>query len=78
MERLRAALGSLVFLLLAPGVVAGVVPWLLTGWDSTGPPLAAREQVPADSHGALLVDGTVGTEGRDHGREKAFVGTHAA
>jgi protein-S-isoprenylcysteine O-methyltransferase Ste14 len=27
-----------VFLLLAPGVVAGVVPWLLTGWDSTDPP----------------------------------------
>jgi protein-S-isoprenylcysteine O-methyltransferase Ste14 len=24
--------GSLVFLLLVPGVVAGLVPWLLTGW----------------------------------------------
>ncbi|MBA3261971.1 MAG: isoprenylcysteine carboxylmethyltransferase family protein [Thermoleophilaceae bacterium] len=40
MTRARAAAGSLVFLLLAPGVVAGVVPWLLTGWDSTGPPPA--------------------------------------
>jgi protein-S-isoprenylcysteine O-methyltransferase Ste14 len=38
----RAAAGSLVFLLVAPGVVAGLVPWLLTGWDSTGPPLALR------------------------------------
>jgi protein-S-isoprenylcysteine O-methyltransferase Ste14 len=28
----RAAAGSLVFLVLAPGVVAGLVPWLLTGW----------------------------------------------
>lgn len=30
--RLRAALGSLVFLAVAPGVVAGLLPWLLTGW----------------------------------------------
>ena len=30
-------MGSLVFLLLAPGVVAGVVPWWLTGWRSRGP-----------------------------------------
>jgi protein-S-isoprenylcysteine O-methyltransferase Ste14 len=37
-QRLKAALGSAVFLLLAPGVMAGVVPWLLTGWDSTNPP----------------------------------------
>jgi protein-S-isoprenylcysteine O-methyltransferase Ste14 len=27
-----AAAGSSVFFVLAPGVVAGVVPWLLTGW----------------------------------------------
>ena len=36
--RLRAALGSALFLVIAPGVVAGLVPWLLTGWDSAGPP----------------------------------------
>jgi protein-S-isoprenylcysteine O-methyltransferase Ste14 len=42
MTRARAAAGSLVFLALAPGVAAGVVPWLLTGWDSTDPPLALR------------------------------------
>ena len=35
-----AALGSAVFLLAAPGVVAGLVPWLITGWDSSDPPLA--------------------------------------
>jgi protein-S-isoprenylcysteine O-methyltransferase Ste14 len=28
----RAALGSIVFLVLAPGIVAGLVPWALTGW----------------------------------------------
>lgn len=42
MTRARAAAGSLVFLALAPGVVAGVVPWLLTDWDSTDPPLALK------------------------------------
>ena len=31
--RARAAAGSLVFLVLAPGVMAGLVPWLLTGWE---------------------------------------------
>lgn len=30
----RAAAGSLLFLVAAPGVVAGLVPWLLTGWDT--------------------------------------------
>ena len=31
-------MGTIVFLVVAPGVVAGLVPWLLTGWDSSGPP----------------------------------------
>ena len=35
--RARALLGSFVFLLVAPGVVAGVVPWLLTGWEVRDP-----------------------------------------
>jgi protein-S-isoprenylcysteine O-methyltransferase Ste14 len=39
MSRGRAAIGSLAFLLLAPGVVAGLVPWLLTGWEPSGSPL---------------------------------------
>jgi protein-S-isoprenylcysteine O-methyltransferase Ste14 len=39
-RRLEAALGSAIFLVIAPGVVAGFVPWLLTGWDSTDPPAA--------------------------------------
>ena len=38
MRTLRAALGSALFLLVAPGVAAGLVPWLLTGWDSSDPP----------------------------------------
>jgi protein-S-isoprenylcysteine O-methyltransferase Ste14 len=38
-RRTRAALGSAGFLLLAPGVVAGLVPWMLTGWRGADPPL---------------------------------------
>jgi protein-S-isoprenylcysteine O-methyltransferase Ste14 len=33
MRRAWAAVGSAVFFALAPGVVAGVVPWWLTGWE---------------------------------------------
>jgi protein-S-isoprenylcysteine O-methyltransferase Ste14 len=39
-RRLEAALGSGIFLVVAPGAVAGVVPWLLTGWRSSDPPAA--------------------------------------
>lgn len=35
-DRARAALGSLVFLGVAPGVVAGLLPWWLTGWEPGG------------------------------------------
>jgi protein-S-isoprenylcysteine O-methyltransferase Ste14 len=46
----RAAIGSVVFLLVAPGVAAGLVPWLLTGWDAAdGVPL------PVVVAGALLI-----------------------
>ena len=44
--RVRAVLGSLLFLLVAPGVVAGLIPWWLTGWEPAG-------DVPA----ALLIAG---------------------
>ena len=37
MQKARAAAGSLVFLVLVPGVVAGLVPWLLTGWEVREP-----------------------------------------
>jgi protein-S-isoprenylcysteine O-methyltransferase Ste14 len=36
-SRARSLFGSFVFLLVAPGVVAGVVPWLLTGWEVRDP-----------------------------------------
>jgi protein-S-isoprenylcysteine O-methyltransferase Ste14 len=37
-RRGEAAAGSLFFLVVEPGVVAGLVPGLLTGWRSSGPP----------------------------------------
>jgi protein-S-isoprenylcysteine O-methyltransferase Ste14 len=35
--RIKAAVGSLAFLILAPGVVAGLVPWLITDWQPLPP-----------------------------------------
>ena len=49
-SRITAALGSLVFLVLAPGVVAGLIPWLITGWS----PLP-----PGDLPGALRWTGLI-------------------
>jgi len=31
--RARAWIGTIVFLFLAPGIVAGLIPWLITGWQ---------------------------------------------
>ena len=38
MRKAVAALGSAVFFARAPGVVAGLVPWWLTGWDARALP----------------------------------------
>ncbi|HEY2556473.1 MAG TPA: isoprenylcysteine carboxylmethyltransferase family protein [Diaminobutyricibacter sp.] len=35
--RVRAWVGTIVFLLLAPGIVAGLIPWLITGWHIPWP-----------------------------------------
>ncbi len=37
MRRLTAAAGSTLFFAIAPGVVAGAVPWWLTRWQVRGP-----------------------------------------
>ena len=50
--RARAALGSLVFLVLAPGVTAVLVPYLLTGYEAHHAPPVARI-----AGGALLAAG---------------------
>lgn len=31
-ERLKAVIGSIVFLFVAPGIVAGLIPWGISGW----------------------------------------------
>jgi protein-S-isoprenylcysteine O-methyltransferase Ste14 len=49
-QRAKAALGSLVFLAVAPGVAAGLVPWWLTGWKSAG-----AVPLPVSVAGAVLV-----------------------
>jgi protein-S-isoprenylcysteine O-methyltransferase Ste14 len=54
MDRRAAAAGSAVFFVVAPGVVAGLVPWWLTGWRAApvGWPLRGLGWV-------LVVAGTV-------------------
>ena len=43
MRKFSAVAGSAAFLVLAPGVVTGVVPWSLTGWQEGSPyPLPVR------------------------------------
>jgi protein-S-isoprenylcysteine O-methyltransferase Ste14 len=37
MRRSTAAIGSAVFFVLAPGVVVGLIPWLLTRWQAGEP-----------------------------------------
>src|SRR5919201_6926862 len=82
-KRLRAAAGSLLFLAVAPGVVAGLVPWLLTRWHSAGAPawlqalgwvaMAAGSGVLLDAFGRFVVEG-VGTPAPAAPTEKLVVG----
>jgi protein-S-isoprenylcysteine O-methyltransferase Ste14 len=55
MRKAGAALGSAVFFVLAPGVVAGLVPWLLTGWQVRSLP---AWWLPLRLAGVVLVAGT--------------------
>lgn len=49
MRKITATAGSAAFLLIAPGVVAGLVPWWLTGWR-----MGAAYPVPVQITGAVL------------------------
>jgi len=49
MRRMTAIAGSAIFLVIAPGVVAGLVPWWLTGWRT-----GADYPAPVRIGGALL------------------------
>jgi protein-S-isoprenylcysteine O-methyltransferase Ste14 len=52
--RVKAALGSLLFLAVAPGVMAGLIPYWLTGWDADGTVAPVQVAIGA----ALVVAGT--------------------
>jgi len=81
--RLRAAAGTALFLVVAPGVVAGLVPWLLTGWRSSDPPtwlqavgwalIAAGSAVLLDAFARFVVEG-IGTPAPAAPTEKLVVG----
>jgi len=49
MRKATAATGSAAFLVIAPGVVAGLIPWWLTGWR-----MGAAYPVPVRVTGAVL------------------------
>jgi protein-S-isoprenylcysteine O-methyltransferase Ste14 len=49
------AAGSALFFALAPGVVAGVVPWLLTGWEGEPASLPALGVVLIAAGAAVLI-----------------------
>jgi protein-S-isoprenylcysteine O-methyltransferase Ste14 len=56
MRRTLAAAGSAAFFVLAPGVVAGLVPWSLTGWRVSQPlPLPWWAWAPLRVAGGALV-----------------------
>jgi protein-S-isoprenylcysteine O-methyltransferase Ste14 len=50
-QRRRAAIGSALFMALGPGTVAGLVPYLLTGWRSRHPPPG----IPVRAAGGVLI-----------------------
>jgi protein-S-isoprenylcysteine O-methyltransferase Ste14 len=54
-DKTRAAAGTFLFLFLAPGVVAGLVPWLLTGWG-----VDESWRLPVRVAGAILLVAGVG------------------
>ena len=57
-SRARSALGSLLFFAVAPGVVAGLVPWWLTGWEAgaTRPLLQALGALLLAAGAVVLVE----------------------
>jgi len=55
--RAQAAAGSLLFLAVAPGVVAGLLPWWLTGWEPAGsvPPAVVAIGVALTAAGVAVL-----------------------
>jgi protein-S-isoprenylcysteine O-methyltransferase Ste14 len=52
MRRAFAILGTAIFLVLAPGTVAGLIPWWITRWHVQSPRIA---RLPVQVAGAVLV-----------------------
>ncbi|MEO5920130.1 MAG: methyltransferase, partial [Pseudolysinimonas sp.] len=57
LTRVRAWVGTIVFLFLAPGIVAGLIPWLITGWRV--PEWGAWMWPVAIVSGALILGGLI-------------------
>jgi protein-S-isoprenylcysteine O-methyltransferase Ste14 len=53
--RVRAAFGTIAFFFIAPGGTAGLVPWLITGWEGDAPVWAEVAGAVVVAAGTLLV-----------------------
>jgi protein-S-isoprenylcysteine O-methyltransferase Ste14 len=58
MRRARPLIGTFAFLVVAPGVVAGLLPWLITDWDANAwwPPVRALGWVMIAAGLAVLLE----------------------
>ncbi len=57
-ERLRAVLGSVVFLFAAPGIIAGAIPGVISGYRA-GPPLLGLEPLRWGGMALLALGGVL-------------------
>lgn len=55
MTRCAAAIGSILFFFLAPGTIAGLIPWWITRWD-----MAASNQALMAAGGLIVAAGLAG------------------
>jgi protein-S-isoprenylcysteine O-methyltransferase Ste14 len=82
-NRLPAAAGTVVFLGITPGVVAGLIPWMLTEWHGGGGPtwlralgwvgLSVGVAVLVEAFGRFVIEG-IGTPAPVAPTEKLVVG----
>ena len=54
-NRVRAAIGSAIFLVVAPGIVAGFLPWVVSRWRFGWPANAAPSDVVVGALGAIAI-----------------------
>ena len=67
MRRLWAILGSFLFLCAAPGIVAGLIPWWISGWERASPLFA---YAPVLGAGLIAGHGAGDHDAQDDGKAR--------